>query len=276
MYQFTEDCKIGIDKVDEEHRHLFEVINAAMELLSQGDEKRTQLIELLEELKAYAATHFAHEEAYMEQIHDPELELQKQQHSAFVEKINSIDLSKIDIGKESQMLNELMIYLTRWLYHHILGSDIMIGKMKETKEWKETKDPCAFTEKYLTGITMVDEEHKTLFEIIGAANALVKAELLHDKYDEIVGILERLKSYTEVHFRDEEAYMEKIKYSRIEAQKRAHAAFEEKLAGIDLEEVDEKQQEYLEELMNFLFGWLSNHILMSDKLIGEEVRAQNQ
>ena len=53
------------------------------------------------------------------------------------------------------------------------------------------------------------------------------------------------------------------------AQKMAHRAFVTKLEEIDLEQIDQNQQEYLEELMEFLFGWLSNHILKSDKLIAE-------
>ena len=45
-----------------------------------------------------------------------------------------------------------------------------------------------------------------------------------------------------------------------------------KLEEIDLDQVDQNQQGYLEELMGFLFGWLSNHILKSDKLIAESLR----
>ena len=63
--------------------------------------------------------------------------------------------------------------------------------------------------------------------------------------------------------------MEGINYPGLEAQKMAHQAFVTKLAEISLEQLDENQQEYLEELMEFLFGWLSNHILKSDKLIAE-------
>ena len=39
--------------------------------------------DMLSNLKNYAMTHFAHEEAYMESIHDPELSLQKTQHPSF-------------------------------------------------------------------------------------------------------------------------------------------------------------------------------------------------
>ena len=64
--------------------------------------------------------------------------------------------------------------------------------------------------------------------------------------------------------------MESINYPKIDAQKRAHEAFIERLREINLEDVDEHQQEYLEELIEFLVGWLINHIFKNDKLIGKE------
>lgn len=272
MYYFTEDCLIGITQIDEEHRRLFELINEVMDLLhneAMGD-KYHQINSLLEELKAYADTHFEHEEAYMESINDPELPIQKKQHEKFRIKIDKLDLSGKNTEAEQQKtLEDLMMYLTRWLYQHILSSDIMIGKMQEVQK---EEDPYAFTEKYHTGIAMIDAEHRRLFEIIAEASSLIKTELLHDKYDEIVNILNQLRDYTQEHFHDEEEYMESINYSRIDAQKRAHEAFVEKLSEINLEEVDDNQQEYLEELMDYLLGWLINHILKSDKLIGEESR----
>lgn len=272
MYEFTKDCLTGIEKIDQEHEKLFALINQTLRLLHNDmlQDKYHQVREILEELKEYADFHFANEEAYMAAINDPELELQKMQHQAFREKINSMDLASLnEIEDQQEVLDELMRYLTRWLYQHILSSDMMIGKMPPREEWKNQADPCAFTEKYLTGIPLIDGEHEALFEIIGNANELVKAELLHDKYDEIVAILNRLEAYTKEHFRDEEELMESISYPGLEAQRMAHHAFVSKLEEIDLEQVDQNQQEYLEELMEFLFGWLSNHILKSDKLIAE-------
>ena len=69
--------------------------------------------------------------------------------------------------------------------------------------------------------------------------------------------------------------MERIHYPELPAQKCAHAAFVERLVNIDLEELDnldDNQQEYLLDLIQFLLGWLSNHILGSDKKIGEYMR----
>ena len=61
--------------------------------------------------------------------------------------------------------------------------------------------------------------------------------------------------------------MESIHYEGLEAQKRAHAAFIDKVEGINMDEIDQNPQEYLESLMEFLLGWLINHILHSDKEI---------
>ena len=272
MYQFTEDCIIGIREIDQQHEKLFELINEILELLHNDilQDKHHQVQNILEELKEYADIHFVSEEAYMAAINDPELEIQKKQHMVFRERINSLDFMGIDeIDAQHELLEELMRYLTRWLYHHILSSDLMIGKMPPLEQWKQDANPCAFTEKYLTGIPLIDGEHETLFEIIAKANDLVRAELLHDKYDEIVGILDQLQQYTKEHFADEEEYMESIGYPGLHAQKMDHQAYVSKLEEIDLEQLDNNQQQYLEELMVFLFGWLSNHILKSDKMIAE-------
>lgn len=83
----------------------------------------------------------------------------------------------------------------------------------------QKEDPFVFTAKYYTGIELVDREHRKLFEIIGEVNALIHNDLLHDKYDEIVRLLDELREYTKFHFEDEEAYMQKINSPMLEAQR---------------------------------------------------------
>ena len=263
MYQFTEDCMTGIHEIDEEHSQLFQMLNEAMALVGTGADSGAVAKNLLQKLKEYAGTHFVHEENYMEQIGDPELPRQKKEHAQFVEKVESYQIPEEE--KESaQVVNELLTYMARWLYHHILGSDIMIGKV--TKE-EDTEDPFAFTDKFRIGIELVDQEHERLFEIIRETNDVIAAQLLHDKYDKIVHILNELRDYTIMHFQDEEKYMESIGYEGLELQKYAHTAFVDRLNDLNLEEIDDNQQEYLDELLQFLLNWLTNHILKMDKQI---------
>ena len=259
MFQFTDDCLIGIKELDDEHRRLFSLINQAMDILNHTDsnDRCTQITHLLEELTQYADTHFAHEEAYMEQIRDPELIRQRMQHSLFRDKIRDFSFADIDDpGKQQQVVTDLLHFLAKWLYHHILGSDIMIGKLPPLEEWMIRDNPCEFTDDYLTGIEIVDLEHQQLFCIVERAYQLVKSNDVITCYDELLSIIHELTDYTVTHFADEEAYMEKIGYEGLAAQKNAHASFVARLESINLIELDENPQKYMESLIEFLLGWL--------------------
>lgn len=267
MYYFTDDCLIGVAEIDNEHRELFRIINETHELLDNQilNDKYDRIIETVERLEQYAEEHFRHEEAYMESIRHPELALQKKQHLFFRDKINGITNSFSSDHAQQEVLEDLLRYLVTWLYRHIISSDLMIGKLKPSEE----RNAPEFNDTYLTNIPLIDKEHRELFRIIGDVYRVMTDELAFDKYDEIVRLLEELRDYTKFHFQDEELYMESIHYEGLEPQKRAHEAFVSRLDEMDLETIDENQQETLEDLMEFLTEWLVNHILHSDKRIGE-------
>lgn len=270
IFEFTQDCVTGIDTIDDEHRNLFALLSKAYNLASTDyhSDYYQEVKNILEELDNYAETHFAHEEAYMTQLRDPELIRQRSQHTFFRDKIREYEFVNIDDEDEQQrVLTELVRFLAKWLYHHILSSDIMIGKLPPLEEWMIRENPCEFTDDYLTGIALVDAEHKELFRIVDKANQLVKSFDSLSGYDNIIQILNELKEYTKEHFADEEEYMEAIHYDGLSAQKRAHEAFIDKLENIDLNQIDQNPQEYLQELLEFLLGWLINHILYTDKKI---------
>ena len=267
MFIFTDDCLTGIEQIDEEHRYLFELLNRAYILATTDyhSDYYQQIKEILTELDRYAEEHFAHEEAYMMQIRDPELILQRTQHAFFRDKILSFDFANIDeVEDQQRVLTELVSFLAKWLYRHILSSDILIGKLPPLEEWMIREN--------LTGIELIDKEHETLFHIVDRANQLIKSLDASSGYDKIMEILEELRDYTKEHFSDEEEYMESIHYEGLGAQKRAHEAFIDKLENISLSEVEDNPEEYLQELLEFLLGWLINHILYVDKKIPNETK----
>lgn len=264
MYRFTDDCLIGVDVIDNEHKRLFSMINEAIEMAEKGETIALRLLKnLISNLKEYAITHFAHEEEYMRKTGDAELERQIREHEQFSEYVEKYSRSWLSEENAKEKIVELLAYLSRWLYRHILGSDIMIGYNTGGKR----EINFEFSEIYHTGIEIIDDEHRRLFEIIKETNDLMEEKLLHDKYDGIVHILGELKSYTIKHFADEEEYMESIGYEGLEAQKVAHMAFMDRLNDIDLDSIDNNQQEYICELINYLLRWLSTHILKMDKKI---------
>ena len=241
MYEFTNDCLIGIKEIDDEHARLFKMVNDAIAMSNELDDITPVANNLIANLKDYAATHFAHEEAYMESINDPELALQKNEHAAFTKKVNEFQLDNSSKEAAKASFNNCISYLVRWLYRHILSNDMMIGKMcpVSAESTEETENSLfAFTDKYKTGIELVDDEHRRLFEIIDQTYTLIHDDFAHDKYDQIMHLLEQLKDYTEFHFNDEEELMERIGYPDINSQKKAHSAFIEKLVNIDIHDLD--------------------------------------
>lgn len=263
MFLFTNDCLIGIPEIDEEHRKLFELIASTNEALSGGSNSVANAVLVINELKHYAAVHFAHEEAYMARINDPELPRQKKEHAAFTAKINSYRLSEVTAESANTVIGELLQFLAKWLLGHILGSDILIGQFQAKKK----PEIPVFDDTFKTGISLIDEEHRTLFDIIGKVHETIQTQLLHDKYDAILDILDELKEYTRVHFADEENYMREISYEGLSTQEILHQNFIDKLNELDLDDVDDNQEAYLYDFLTFLQGWLVNHILKVDKLI---------
>jgi hemerythrin len=270
MFEFTKDCEIGIEAIDNDHRKLFEILNRGFALVRDEYvfDKYDPIKELLNELMDYANTHFAREEAYMEQIRDPELIMQRVQHDHFRKTVWELDFKDIDRDADQrEVLDKILKFLTEWLYQHIIGSDAMIGKLEPVDEWMLRENPCAFADEYVTGIELVDREHRKLFSIAERVYVLLKEGVDSSDADRILTILMELKAYTEGHFADEEEYMESISYPGLEVQRRAHRSFIQEFAEINEDEIRAHTQDYTKSLVEFLLGWLINHILKVDKLI---------
>ena len=105
MYKFTKDCMTGIESIDKAHEQLFKIINEAQALLEEQAVDVKTVKSIVAHLVDYAAEHFAHEEAYMESINDPELMRQKKEHADFANKVKSVNFDNMtDEESKSLML----------------------------------------------------------------------------------------------------------------------------------------------------------------------------
>ena len=91
MYEFKEEFKTGIDQIDQEHKRLFEIADQIYELKNKEfvHDKYDEIRSILEELRDYTDTHFAHEEAYMESIGYKNMFMQEVQHDACADRWRS-------------------------------------------------------------------------------------------------------------------------------------------------------------------------------------------
>lgn len=129
MYELKDEYLVGIEMIDNEHRKLFEIAENVYQLLHNDflPDKFDNIRQVLEELRDYTHTHFSHEEAYMESIQYKKLFTQKIQHQQFIDKLDAIDLDEIDENQENA-IQDILTFLTDWLYHHILETDKQIGQ----------------------------------------------------------------------------------------------------------------------------------------------------
>ena len=270
MFEFTNDCLIGHEDLDQDHRKMFELLNRGIYVLQDEFivDKYDLIKDIFQELLEYSNTHFAREEAYMMQIRDAELIMQRVQHNHFRNELWKLVGKNIDeFDDQMEVLNETMNFLTEWLYQHIIGSDALIGKLEPLEEWMVKENPCEFSDEYKTGIAIIDGEHQTLFEITGRVYDILKAGATEEDSCHIIEILRELRQYTAEHFSDEEEYMRSIDYDGLDAQIRAHKTFISELDGVDEDEIRENPQEYVKSLIEFLLGWLIDHILKVDMKI---------
>ncbi|WP_315068872.1 bacteriohemerythrin [uncultured Clostridium sp.] len=129
MLIWKEEYSIGIELVDEQHKHLFEIGNQAYELIKS--ELRTdqydEVVQILEDLRQYTKFHFQTEENYMLKINSDQLPSQKIAHGEFIKKIYSIDFKKFD-GDAKKYLDDILSFILNWILEHVLHKDKLILK----------------------------------------------------------------------------------------------------------------------------------------------------
>jgi hemerythrin len=120
---------------------------------------------------------------------------------------------------------------------------------------------------YETGVQLIDEQHKELFNIGNKAYALLKNEFALDKFDKIINILEELKDYCIYHFQCEEQYQLSIGYRKYFSHKVEHDDFIKMFKEVDTNKIESDQDKYIIELLTFILNWIDKHIIEKDKEI---------
>lgn len=112
---------VGVSQLDQEHQKLLDMFFQLHQALTLGKSKAI-IVQLVSELKEYTLTHFKHEESYLEQINHPTLDEQKQEHDAFVHKVDEFE---IQLDKGNTFLSmQVLQFLNDWIANHILDKDM--------------------------------------------------------------------------------------------------------------------------------------------------------
>ncbi len=115
------------------------------------------------------------------------------------------------------------------------------------------------------GVKQFDDHHKELIRIIAE---LRDSKNSGENHVYLKNLLFELLSYTKYHFTAEERLMEKFNYQQINEHRLEHKKLTEQVEQF-LEKYSTGAADLDEQLFDFLKKWLFEHILDTDKKLGE-------
>jgi hemerythrin len=115
---WTADLEIGIGVIDGQHRRIVDYINE-LDAVDGGDGHAT-VARVLHDLVDYTYSHFAFEEALMEEAGYDGCEVHRKTHQSFIGRVNLLK-QRFDGGED--VANEVAALLRTWLIGHIMSDD---------------------------------------------------------------------------------------------------------------------------------------------------------
>ena len=120
MIKWEEKYSVGLSIIDEEHKELIRIMNAAIEA-KQHNDNIDEISKLLKQLTVYTLKHFSTEESYMVEFNYPEFQYHKEEHHDFSNKV--IEYCNRVIEGDCHVANEILEYLKTWLVKHFQEAD---------------------------------------------------------------------------------------------------------------------------------------------------------
>jgi hemerythrin len=132
LLEWSDDFRLGIPGVDQEHRTFFSLLEIIQSSLFADDVNASR--EALADLRRYAEEHFAHEEEFLEAVGYPDLTRHRVEHAEFMRDVSVLEATP-------GVPTAVAIRMARaWIGQHILGTDRRYSRWLD-----ETDAPPAVT-----------------------------------------------------------------------------------------------------------------------------------
>ena len=122
---------------------------------------------------------------------------------------------------------------------------------------------------YSVKVAMCDQQHQKLFEIM---NKLAGAMRMGKGQEAVEEILNELLEYTQTHFQDEEALLEKTNYPHLAAHQQMHRTFVTKVQTLQNLAKTGKRAHAMQ-VLSLIRDWLFHHIQKADKQYSAHLNA---
>jgi len=118
--------KVGIETIDNQHRHLFEIADTLYSVITSGEPPTKEAVKaLLDQCADYVKLHFSHEEELMDATQYPSSSGHKKAHITFTAAVKNV-IKDFTEGKDIDLV-ELYAFISDWLVEHIILVDRSLG-----------------------------------------------------------------------------------------------------------------------------------------------------
>ena len=125
LLEWNENLSVGVPSIDEQHKALLGLLNELFDATQAG---RGQVVlgKVLKELADYTVYHFQYEEALFAQTGYSAAPDHMKEHDGLTTLVQALR-QKYQDGAREILSEDLLKFLRRWLYTHIIGSDKKFG-----------------------------------------------------------------------------------------------------------------------------------------------------
>lgn len=154
QFEWQEEFEIGVEKIDKEHKRLFQIINKLFAFREKDKNSQWACQEGVKFFKTHAVQHFEDEEAYMESIQYERLEKHRQIHKSFRENtLPALERELIETEYAPDVVDHFLGVCAGWLIGHTMTEDLAItGKNTAKRENLLSGDELIATKKVIIQI----------------------------------------------------------------------------------------------------------------------------
>ena len=132
MIKFTDDLIVGVGNIDEQHKELFERINAVSSLGAKSISKE-ETDKTIKMLGDYIIKHFRDEEMLMQSRNYPKLDGHKQLHAQYIQSFNTLKVEYAANGPSAAFTLQLNKSIIEWIVKHIRSADMDFSRFAKAK-----------------------------------------------------------------------------------------------------------------------------------------------
>ncbi len=124
MILWDERFRVGVGRIDDQHKELFAFTNGLEEDIQAGWQtgKANETVQFLVE---YAKLHFRHEEDCMLKYQCPVAQINKDAHAQFLSAVEGFQ-RKLAFSPGKELITDIHEFLQSWLIQHICKIDVKL------------------------------------------------------------------------------------------------------------------------------------------------------